>query len=146
MISMMMHHIENTLLLWWLMTYTNICWDKPRDWEWLKKFFYEHIFQSLGDKEKRLFHKAYSRNSLQQRNLISKFLYYSIVKKINKTKNLNYLLTLEPCLPKPTQEEKVHDPNYNHNFARWMLYGHLRIYRCLLEQIYWYLVVRHIHV
>jgi len=26
--------------------------------------------------------------------------------------------TFEPCLSEPTQEEKVPDPNYNHNFAR----------------------------
>jgi len=26
--------------------------------------------------------------------------------------------TLEPCLPEPTQEKKVSDPNYNYNFAK----------------------------
>ncbi|XP_036151294.1 erythroid differentiation-related factor 1 isoform X2 [Monomorium pharaonis] len=122
-ISMMVHRIENTLLLDDFDIHKYLLRQAESEWEWLKKFFYEHIFQSLGDKEKRLFHKAYSRNSLQQRNLVSKFLYHSIVV-ADKNKQDEQQLpqlpvkTLEPCLPEPTQEEKVPDPNYNHNFAR----------------------------
>jgi len=34
-------------------------------------------------------------------------------------KNQLAVKTLEPCLPESTQqEEKVSDPNYNHNFAK----------------------------
>ncbi|GAB1869397.1 Erythroid differentiation-related factor 1 [Camponotus japonicus] len=120
-ISMMVHRIENTLLLDDFDIHKYLLRQAESDWEWLKKFFYEHIFQNLGDKEKRFFHKAYSRNSLQQRNLVSKFLYHSIVLADNDKQNEKPQLpveTLEPCLPEPTQEEKVPDPNYNHNFAR----------------------------
>ncbi|KAL6263033.1 hypothetical protein P5V15_005829 [Pogonomyrmex californicus] len=120
-ISMMVHRIENTLLLDDFDIHKYLLRQAENDWEWLKKFFYEHIFQNLGDKEKRLFHKAYSRNSLQQRNLVSKFLYHSIVpadKNKQSEKPQLPVKTLEPCLPEPTQEEKVPDPNYNHNFAR----------------------------
>lgn len=120
-ISMMVHRIENTLLLDDFDIHKYLLRQAENDWEWLKKFFYEHIFQNLGDKEKRFFHKAYSRNSLQQRNLVSKFLYHSIVLADNDKQSEKPQLpveTLEPCLPEPTQEEKVPDPNYNHNFAR----------------------------
>lgn len=120
-ISMMVHRIENTLLLDDFDIHKYLLRQAESDWEWLKKFFYEHIFQNLGDKEKRFFHKAYSRNSLQQRNLVSKFLYHSIVLADSDKQNEKPQLpveTLEPCLPEPTQEEKVPDPNYNHNFAR----------------------------
>ncbi|KAH0944645.1 hypothetical protein HN011_004591 [Eciton burchellii] len=120
-ISMMVHRIENTLLLDDFDIHKYLLRQAENDWEWLKKFFYEHIFQNLGDKEKRLFHKAYSRNSLQQRNLISKFLYHSIVLADSNKQNEKPQLpvkTLEPCLPEPTQEEKVPDPNYNHNYTR----------------------------
>lgn len=120
-ISMMVHRIENTLLLDDFDIHKYLLRQAENDWEWLKKFFYEHIFQNLGDTEKRLFHKAYSRSSLQQRNLVSKFLYHSIVladtEKHDEKPELP-VKTLEPCLPEPTQEEKVPDPNYNHNFAR----------------------------
>ncbi|XP_018053067.1 PREDICTED: erythroid differentiation-related factor 1 isoform X1 [Atta colombica] len=120
-ISMMVHRIENTLLLDDFDIHKYLLRQAESDWEWLKKFFYEHIFQNLGDKEKRLFHKAYSRNSLQQRNLVSKFLYHSIVladKNKESEKPQLPVKTLEPCLPEPTQEEKVPDPNYKHNFSR----------------------------
>lgn len=120
-ISMMVHRIENTLLLDDFDIHKYLLRQAESDWEWLKKFFYEHIFQNLGDKEKRFFHKAYSRNSLQQRNLVSKFLYHSIVLADSSKQNEKPQLpveTLEPFLPEPTQEEKVPDPNYNHNFAR----------------------------
>lgn len=120
-ISMVVHRIENTLLLDDFDIHKYLLRQAENDWEWLKKFFYEHIFQNLGDKEKRLFHKTNNRNTLQQRNLVSKFLYRSIVvadSKEQHTKPQLPVKTLKPCLPEPSQEEKVPDPNYNHNFAR----------------------------
>ncbi|XP_003701400.1 erythroid differentiation-related factor 1 [Megachile rotundata] len=120
-ISMVVHRIENTLLLDDFDIHKYLLRQAENDWEWLKKFFYEHIFQNLGDKDKCLFHKTSSRNTLQQKNLVSKFLYHSIVVADEKQQHVKPQLpvkTLEPCLPEPSQEEKVPDPNYNHNFAR----------------------------
>ncbi|XP_076241456.1 erythroid differentiation-related factor 1 isoform X2 [Calliopsis andreniformis] len=120
-ISMMVHRIENTLLLDDFDIHKYLLRQAESDWEWLKKFFYEHIFQNLGDKEKCLFHKTNNRNALQQRNLVSKFLYHSIVVADEDEQHAKPQLpvkTLEPCLPEPSQEEKVPDPNHNHNFAR----------------------------
>nr|XP_033341580.1 erythroid differentiation-related factor 1 isoform X1 [Megalopta genalis] len=120
-ISMMVHRVENTLLLDDFDIHKYLLRQAESDWEWLKKFFYEHIFQNLGDKEKSLFRKTNNRNTLQQRNLVSKFLYHSIVVADNKEQNAKPQLPvkpLEPCLPEPSQEEKMPDPNYNHNFAR----------------------------
>ncbi|XP_031843039.1 erythroid differentiation-related factor 1 isoform X2 [Nomia melanderi] len=120
-ISMMVHRIENTLLLDDFDIHKYLLRQAESDWEWLKKFFYEHIFQNLGDKDKTLFRKTNNRNTLQQRNLVSKFLYHSIRVGDNKEQSTKPQLpvkTLEPCLPEPSQEEKVPDPNYNHNFAR----------------------------
>ncbi|XP_017889932.1 erythroid differentiation-related factor 1 [Ceratina calcarata] len=124
-ISMVVHRIENTLLLDDFDIHKYLLRQAENDWEWLKKFFYENIFQNLGDKEKCLFHKTNNRNTLQQRNLVSKFLYHSIVVADNKeeqTKPELPVKSLEPCLPEPSQEEKVPDPNYNHNFARNILW------------------------
>ena len=124
-ISMVVHRIENTLLLDEFDIHKYLLRQAESDWEWLKKFFYEHVFENLGDKEKCLFHKTNNRNALQQRNLISKFLYHSIVVADNKEQYSKPQLPvkpLEPCLPEPSQEEKVPDPNYNHNFARNILW------------------------
>ncbi|XP_076677136.1 erythroid differentiation-related factor 1 [Andrena cerasifolii] len=124
-ISMVVHRIENTLLLDDFDIHKYLLRQAESDWEWLKKFFYEHVFENLGDKEKCLFHKTNNRNALQQRNLISKFLYHSIVVADNKEQCAKPQLPvkpLEPCLPEPSQEEKVPDPNYNHNFARNILW------------------------
>lgn len=120
-ISMVVHRIENTLLLDDFDIHKYLLRQAESDWEWLKKFFYEHVFQNLGDKEKCLFHKTNNRNALQQRNLVSKFLYHSIVVADEEEQHAKPQLpveTLEPCLPEPSQEEKVPDPNHNHNFAR----------------------------
>ncbi|XP_043265831.1 erythroid differentiation-related factor 1 [Colletes gigas] len=118
---MMVHRVENTLLLDDFDIHKYLLRQAESDWEWLRKFFYEHIFQNLGDKDKRLFYKTNNRNTLQQRNLVSKFLYHSILIADNKEQHTNPRVpvkTLEPCLPEPSQEEKLPDPNCNHNFAR----------------------------
>ncbi|XP_015600984.1 erythroid differentiation-related factor 1 [Cephus cinctus] len=120
-VSMMVHRVENTLLLDDFDIHKYLLRQAESDWEWLKKFFYEHVFHNLGDKEKRLFHKSNSRNTLQQKNLISKFLYHSLVLAAEKEQGQEPQLPvkpLEPLLPEPTLEEKLPDPNYNHNFAR----------------------------
>ncbi|XP_066598751.1 erythroid differentiation-related factor 1 [Prorops nasuta] len=120
-ISMMVHRIENTLLIDDFDIHKYFIRQAENDWEWLKKFFYEHIFQNLGEKEKHLFRKLNTRNILQQRNLVSKFLYHSLVLKDGDEQSEKPPLpvkTLDPVLPEPTQEEKVPDPSYNHNFAR----------------------------
>lgn len=120
-ISMMVHRIENTLLLDDFDIQKYLLRQAENDWEWLKKFVYEHIFQNASDKEKRLFYKSNSRNALQQKNLVSKFLYHSLVVADNKDKVKTPplpLSTLEPVLPEPTLEEKLPDPNHIHNFAR----------------------------
>lgn len=122
-VSMMVHRVENTLLLDDFDIHKYLLRQAENDWEWLKKFFYDHVFQNLGDKEKRLFPKANSRNAIQQKNLISKFLYHSLVHAANDKQNSNQtpplpVEHLQPSLPEPSQEEKLPDPSYNHNFSR----------------------------
>lgn len=123
-ISMMVHRVENTLLLDDFDIHKYLLRQCENDWEWLKKFFYEHVFENLGAKDKRLFPKANSRNAIQQKNLVSKFLYHSLVLKDDKSEPsdgkpiLPVELYNDPKLPEPTLEEKVPDPNYNHDYAR----------------------------
>ncbi|XP_063979735.1 erythroid differentiation-related factor 1 [Diachasmimorpha longicaudata] len=152
-ISMMVHRIENTLLLDDFDIHKYLLRQAETDWEWLRKFFYENIFEDTrGDKKSKLFHKTThnSRNTLQQKNLVSKFLYHSLVLTDNElskngttgttnddinSNNASHdhdhkdemsinsaspliLQSVEPMLPEPTREDKLPDPNHNHNFTR----------------------------
>ncbi|XP_034944634.1 erythroid differentiation-related factor 1 [Chelonus insularis] len=122
-ISMIVHRIENTLLLDDFDIHKYLLRQAESDWKWLKDFIYEHVFHNAEDREKRLYHKINSRNALQQKNLVSKFLYHSLVPAENQplTKQEKPPLPLEvsePKLPEPTNEEKLPDPGYDHNFAR----------------------------
>ncbi|XP_046431466.1 erythroid differentiation-related factor 1 isoform X1 [Neodiprion fabricii] len=121
LVSMMVHRVENTLLIDDFDIHKYLLRQAESDWEWLKKFIYGHVYNSVGGKEKRLFHKTNSRNTLQQKNLVSKFLYHSLVVADNTKQSEKPKLPvepLEPQLPEPTREEKLPDPNHSHNFAR----------------------------
>ena len=123
-ISMVVHRVENTLLLDDFDFHRYLLRQAESDWEWLRKFFCEQIFQNLGEKEKRLSHKS-SRTTIQQKNLASKFLYHSLVladKTEQDKKPTLPVKTLEPALPEPSREEELPDPNCSHNFARNVLW------------------------
>uniref|UniRef100_A0A6V7IA57 Erythroid differentiation-related factor 1 n=1 Tax=Bracon brevicornis TaxID=1563983 RepID=A0A6V7IA57_9HYME len=147
-VSMMAHRIENTLLLDDFDIHKYLLRQAETDWEWLRKFFYENIFGNADEDEKRkLFHKPThnSRNTLQQKNLVSKFLYHSLVfgdEKLSDGPSVNEshdqglgnnnkksdvasenksslpLQSVEPMLPEPTPEDKLPDPSHNHDFTR----------------------------
>ena len=56
------------------------------EWRWLKNFFYEIILTSCESKEKALVRRNTTRNAIQERNLISKFLHRSLEDKTNNLK------------------------------------------------------------
>lgn len=129
-VSMMVHRIENTLLIDEFDIRKHLLRTAETEWEWLKKFFYDHVLKSLSDKEKGLFHKNNSRYALQQRSLVSKFLYHSLA--VAEPKNQEdeiqerhidtplpmSVATAWPPLPEPRPEENLPDPASNHKFAR----------------------------
>lgn len=47
---MMVHCIEKTLLIDEFDVHKYLLRTAESDWEWLRKFFYEHILQTLSDK------------------------------------------------------------------------------------------------
>lgn len=120
LVSMMVHRVENTLLLDDFDIAKYLFKQAENDWEWLKKIYYKHVFQ--GDKEKRLYPKVNTRTAAQQKNLMSSFFYHSLVlandKPYIEEKPTLPVKTLQPLLPEPSQEEKLPDPSYNHNFNR----------------------------
>jgi len=49
---MMVHRIENTLLLDEFDVHKRLMMQTENDWEWLRKFFYNHILESFDRKVK----------------------------------------------------------------------------------------------
>ena len=54
---------------------------EAEEWAWLKDFFYEIMLTSYESKEKALVRRNTNRTAIQERNLISKFLYRSLENK-----------------------------------------------------------------
>lgn len=129
-VSMMVHRIENTLLIDEFDIHKHLLRTAESEWKWLKKFFYEHVFQSLGDKEKVVVHKDKSRYALQQKSLVSKFLYHSLAvtepgspqKEDLQPADSMPVAEVWPPLPDPQFEEQLPDPLSNHKFTRNVLW------------------------
>lgn len=47
---MMVHRVENTLLIDEFDIHKHLLRTSESEWQWLKKFFYEHVLQTLGEK------------------------------------------------------------------------------------------------
>ncbi|KAJ9579565.1 hypothetical protein L9F63_004750 [Diploptera punctata] len=128
-VSMMVHRIQNTLLIDEFDIHKHL-FRTDTDWEWLRKFVFDHVLKSLSDKDKGIFHKNNSRYALQQKSLVSKFLYHSIAvaepkNSVNESQNNSDeapvsmpVATSWPPLPEPRLEENLPDPASNHKFAR----------------------------
>lgn len=130
-ISMMIHRIENTLLIDEFDIHKYLLRQADDDWKWLKSFIGENVLTSLGDSERRLFIKNKSREALQKKKLLSKFLHYSLtddddgetVTSTNSSENKRSdkrtpLQLTGPLLPEPSVEENVPDPKTNHIYSR----------------------------
>jgi len=94
---MMVHRVENTLLIDEFDIQKHLLMAAESDWKWLRKFFFEHVMNTLKSKVfnkifnwikrcyltktifvQTLYQKDYSRDALQERSLVSKFLYHSL--------------------------------------------------------------------
>lgn len=79
-ISMMVHRIGNTLLIDDFDVHRFLLQQEDCNWKWLKSFICENILSRLNDAERNVLSKQPSSRSdaIQQRSLLSKFLYYSL--------------------------------------------------------------------
>ncbi|XP_064116065.1 erythroid differentiation-related factor 1-like [Macrobrachium nipponense] len=77
-VSMMIHRVGKTLLIDEFDIYKYLLRQSKKEWHWLRKFFFEHVLQSLTQMENVLVRPNKSRNVVQSRSLLSKFLYHSI--------------------------------------------------------------------
>ncbi|XP_061388075.1 erythroid differentiation-related factor 1 [Musca vetustissima] len=126
-VSMTVHKVGNTLLLDEFDIQKYLLRKADDDWNWLRTFIMEQIL-AYGDGGHSVCLKDKSREAIQTKNLLSKFLYYSLKQSPNceanekigadeKEKRTALPIT-GPLLPEPKIEENVPDPNSSHVFQR----------------------------
>ncbi|XP_050068189.1 erythroid differentiation-related factor 1 [Anopheles maculipalpis] len=132
-ISMIVHRIENTLLIDEFDVAKYLLLQEEADWHWLRSFIYENILKSLNDSERKLFLHPKTREAFQQKYLTSKFLYHSLQsgEQDDATRSEPHTVVQNDCapytplplagpvLPEPTKEEHFPDAQQtNHMFNR----------------------------
>ncbi|KAK9743775.1 hypothetical protein QE152_g8325 [Popillia japonica] len=123
-ISMMVHRVENTLLLDDFDIYRHILLTAEKEWEWLRKFFYENVERDVVDEERTLYIKNKKRKALQEKSLVSKFLYHSLVQSegdeiFTENEHSKCSTVQGPLLPEPSPSEEVPDPtSFTHQYNR----------------------------
>lgn len=123
-VSMMVHRVENTLLLDEFDIYQYLM---KSDWSWMKNFFYENILKTLNEKDKMLDIKSSGSYAL---TLMSKFLYHSLIAappcKQQEMKGWEQARDVSlggPCLPEPDIRQNIPDPQYkDHTYNRNVLW------------------------
>ncbi|XP_065360485.1 erythroid differentiation-related factor 1 [Calliphora vicina] len=125
-ISMIVHKVGNTILLDEFDIQKYLLRKADDDWKWLRSFILEQIL-AYGDGGHNFCLKDKSREAIQTKNLLSKFLYYSLKQSGNtevsnnqqESSQKNTTLPIKnPLLPEPKVEENVPDPNSSHVFQR----------------------------
>lgn len=125
-VSMIVHKVGNTILLDEFDIQKYLLRKADDDWKWLRTFILEQIL-AYGDGGRNFCLKDKSRKAIQNKNLLSKFLYYSLKQsgaaevsdnKRENSKKQNTLPIKNPVLPEPKVEENVPDPSSSHVFQR----------------------------
>lgn len=121
-LSYFVHRIGNTLLIDQFDVQKYLLWKSEEDWKWLRAFIYENVMSNMkSGKPFAIEHK--SQEVIQQKNLLSKFLYHSISDS-GGTEEKEYVphqIPQLPLLPQPIKEDIVsqHEP---HQFSRNILW------------------------
>ncbi|XP_037935160.1 erythroid differentiation-related factor 1-like isoform X1 [Teleopsis dalmanni] len=121
-ISMIVHKVGNTLLLDEFDVNKYLLRKADDDWKWLRTFILEQILDYSDDHNFCL--KDKSREAIQTKNLLSKFLYHSLKHSATESplehkQNIRQELPITgPLLPEPNVEENVPDPQSSHVFNR----------------------------
>ncbi|CAA9997554.1 unnamed protein product [Nesidiocoris tenuis] len=134
-VSMVVHRVENTLLIDEFDIHKHLLSRAENEWAWLRQYFIEHILSTLSSKDKALPYHAKSRTALQQRSLVSKFLHYSLAETDDNNSNKRNdtaksdqsqtplpLATKGPALPEPRIEQGIPCSNDDHQFTRNVLW------------------------
>uniref|UniRef100_A0A1A9URR3 Erythroid differentiation-related factor 1 n=1 Tax=Glossina austeni TaxID=7395 RepID=A0A1A9URR3_GLOAU len=127
-ISMIVHKVGNTLLLDEFDIQKYLLRKEDDDWKWLRTFILEQIL-AYEEGVHTVCLKDKSREAIQTKNLLSKFLYYSLKQSDSDEtddedanasvycEDENLSITA-PVLPEPKIEENMPDPASSHVFQR----------------------------
>lgn len=122
-LSYFVHRIGNTLLIDQFDLQKYLMWKSEEDWKWLRAFIYENVVSNMKKGNQKPFaiqHK--SQEVIQQKNLLSKFLYHSISDS-GETEEKEYIphqIPQLPLLPQPINEHIVSPTD--HQFSRNILW------------------------
>lgn len=126
-VSMMVHRVENTLLIDDFDIYKHLLRTEKKEWEWLRVFYYDIMRKTFTEKDRNLYLQNKSRNVLKQKSLVSKFLYHSLLQKQDESgatieekihdKAEPFQFT-GPALPDPSKDEELPDPSSDHKYNR----------------------------
>lgn len=121
-LSYFVHRIGNTLLIDDFDLQKYLLWKSEEDWKWLRSFIYENVLSRLKEKDRRPMPiQLKTSEFLQQKNLLSKFLYYSIEdSKKPEEKKYEPMQLRQPLLPKFSREDIT--DKQNHQFSRNVLW------------------------
>lgn len=122
-LSYFVHRVGNTLLIDDFDLHKYLLWKSEEDWRWLRSFIYENVLSRLKEKDRRpipIQHKT--SEFLEQKSLLSKFLYYSIEdsKKIEEEKPYVPKQRSQPLLPQPKREDIT--DKQEHQYSRNVLW------------------------
>lgn len=131
-ISMMVHRIENTLLIDDFDVHRFLLQQEDCNWQWLRSFIYENVLSRLNDTDRNVQNKPSTSlpDAVQQRSLLSKFLYHSLLSSPGATPDTKQMLDVEVMpqpkqlpyriiLPEPNIEENIPDPKHTkHTYNR----------------------------
>lgn len=125
MMSYFVHRVGNTLLIDEFNLHRYLLWkSEDEDWKWLRKFIGEHVLTTLKEKAIPIQHKK-TKEFLEQKNLLSKFLYYSIEdsqKVEEKEYEPSYLDNYNVVLPLPKRGDMEILREDNHQYSRTILW------------------------
>ncbi|XP_059045506.1 erythroid differentiation-related factor 1 [Achroia grisella] len=119
-VSMMVHRVENTLLLDDFDVYDYL---RKTEWSWLKDFFYENILKTMSEQERMKLSLAPGPSSALQ--LTHKFLSHSVTEPVPPASSTPAALPVPVCiagpfLPEP--ETKHEEPPTEHLYNRNVLW------------------------
>ncbi len=125
-LSYFVHRVGNTLLIDEFNLHRYLLWkSEEEEWMWLRKFLCEHVFKSLKEKSPIPIEHKKTKEFLERKNLLSKFLYHSIEdsKKIEeKEQEPSYLKNYNVILPLPSVKDLESICEDNHQYSRTILW------------------------
>ncbi len=150
-VSLVVHRVGKTLLIDDFDIHGFLLRTSEEEWKWLKRFFVETVFSSLEERQKALVRRKTTADAIQQRNLVSKFLFRSVMgkkekggdnedeedvvgrdavvegdgkEKIRSGDSADRIVPLLPPLPEPSIEARLPDAKSSkHEFARNLLWN-----------------------